>query len=441
MLGLDHGVRAANGPINVDAASDPIEQDSMKRSARLFNVLGIVGGNGVTVLMVISCWGQWAKVALILAQLIVMSGINVLITARLLPKVGASASKSVRAGVNLVAAVCIGHALGWPMASWAFLPFLCVMVDGRDQKSASLRVIGVIAVFDTFALLGGGTIEMAMSFSFIGLFSFLVASIRISTIDEMLEERAKQTAALATAHEEMKKLMVHALAQEKLAGLGMLAAGVAHEINNPMGYVTSNLCTLLDDLRAAENLTPELIEQRDEVVLETLDGVRRVNAIVSDLRRFASGERENPVSFDVREEVEAAARIVRSQLKPDQRMLVDFPATLIMFGMPRQIGQVLLNLLVNSVQALSGAGEITARGRTTGTSITIEVSDNGTGMTNDTKTKLFQPFFTTKEIGQGTGLGLSVVHGIIQSHQGTIDVTSELGRGTTFIVTLPAVGV
>jgi two-component system NtrC family sensor kinase len=418
--------------------SDGTEEARSRRTAKTFNLLGILGANGIACLLVIEAWGHWGQVAFVVGQVIAMGALNTLITARLLPRIGASATESLRAALNIGVALAIAITLDWPLESWLYLPFICVLVDGRDQVFARIRLVAVIAIWNVVAFASGASFALSATFSCIGAFCFFVAASRITIIEEMLLARVAQNAALAEAHEELKLLHAHALAQDKLAGLGLLAAGIAHEINNPMSYVTSNLNGLLEDLAAAPALTPALIEQRDEVVPGTLDGVRRVNAIVSDLRRFASGERESPMRFDLREEIEAAVRIVRTQLKPNQSIRVDFPPSLVMFGMPRQIGQVFLNLLVNSTQALADDGVVVARGRLDPEGVEVAIIDNGSGMSAPILEKLFQPFFTTKEVGQGTGLGLSVVHGIVKAHGGKIDVISQLGLGSTFTVTLPA---
>ena len=407
--------------------------------AKTFNTLGIVGGLGITGLLLRVAWGNWVHVSVLCLVLGVVGLLNVAITNRLLPRVGPAASEACRSALNLAASLVNAHLLGWPLASWLFLPFICVLLDGQNRAATRIRLAVVISIWNAFAFAAGAAAEVQLAFTGIALFCYAAASNRVAMVEDMLAERLEQNGQLQAAHEELKRLHVRALAQERLAGLGLLAAGVAHEINNPMSYVTSNLRGLLDDLGAAQGLSPELVEQRDQVLPETLDGVRRVNAIVSDLRRFANGERESPVSFDLRDEIEAAARIVRPQLKPKQKIRIDFPDSLQMSGLPRQVGQILLNLFVNSAQALPEEGEVVCTGRLEGTTVTIAVADNGSGMTKHTLSRLFEPFFTTKEIGKGTGLGLSVVHGIVRAQGGTIDVTSEPGVGSTFTVTLPTV--
>ncbi len=398
---------------------EPQEEDLAGRN---LTRLGLLGGTIISTFLLVSALGHWQRMAFVVAVLAVFGALNVGL-ARLMPRLGEEATEWIRAGLNLTASLSNAWVLQWPLASWLYLPFICAIVSGHNPRQARIRLALSIAVWDAVALASGVGMEPAAVFSFAGLFCHEVVSLRI----EMLE----------AAHLKVHQLQAHAVGQEKLASLGMLAAGVAHEINNPMAFVTSNLCTLLDDLNAAENLTPALVEHRDEIVLDSLDGVRRVNAIVADLRRFASGEREESIAFDLRHEVEAAVRIVRHQLKPNQTMTVDLPTPLAMVGIPRQLGQVFLNLLVNSVHALPEIGTVIARSERSANRFTICIEDTGAGMDKETLGKLFQPFFTTKGVGKGTGLGLSVVHGIVVAHGGRIDVTSTVGKGSSFQITLP----
>lgn len=412
-----------------DRADDP-------RDLKTFNLLGVGGGTAISVVLVATAWGDWRKVAWIAGLLPVLGGLNVLIGA-LRPKLGTSNAESLRALLNLAASLWNATLLDWPLACWFFVPFLCVLVDGTDPRGTRIRLALQLLIWNVCALRAGVSPSVAVTFTFIGLFCYLVAATRVAIIERMLQRVSAQTAELATAHKDLLAMDAYARAQEKLAGLGMLAAGIAHQINNPMGVVSSNLNLLVEDLSTAQTLTPALIEHRDAVLPDVLEGVRRVNAIVSDLRRFARTERELPAAFDLREEADAAARILRQKLKPNQTLRCDFPETLPLVGMQRQLGQAMLNLLVNAAQSLGETGEIVIRGTRRPQEVEIAVSDSGSGMTPETLGKLFQPFFSTREVGQGTGLGLAVAHGIVQAHGGKIAVTSQLGRGSTFTMILP----
>ncbi len=243
---------------------------------------------------------------------------------------------------------------------------------------------------------------------------------------------------LRQAHDDLTAAGNRLIATEKLAGLGMLAAGIAHEINNPMGYVTSNLLSLQDDFEKLLTDSSLRLEYSSEVIPATLDGVRRVNAIVADLRHFAAGTPETFVEYDLNQEIGVALRMAHSKLTEHEARLEtrlrELPPVK---GLPRDILRVVMNLVINAAQASKPGSVIQIESFATADEVGIKVVDEGSGMSPDTLGKLFQPFFTTKLIGVGMGLGLAVAYGIVSAHSGRIDVESVLGRGTTFTVWLP----
>ncbi|KFA90793.1 hypothetical protein Q664_26105 [Archangium violaceum Cb vi76] len=240
------------------------------------------------------------------------------------------------------------------------------------------------------------------------------------------------------SHRRLQRMQGQLVAHEKLSSLGLLAAGVAHEINNPMAFVTSNVRLLSRDLAAQRELPEELREYVDDVLPATLDGIRRVNAIVADLKRFARNDPEEPVEFDLNAEVSSALRLSQGERRGRCRMELELGALRPIVGQPRQIGQVVLNLLMNAVQAVQAReGVVKVSTREEPGEAVVEVRDNGVGMTKEVVGQLFQPFFTTKPVGEGTGLGLAVAYGIVTGHGGRIEVESEEGRGTCFTVRLP----
>jgi two-component system NtrC family sensor kinase len=263
----------------------------------------------------------------------------------------------------------------------------------------------------------------------------------------------------------------HLIQAEKLALLGQLAAGVAHEINNPVSYVTSNLSSLG---RYVTELSPLLRSQRDliealgaggrappmelltrarelwarqdtdfllqdmtDIVKESLEGSRRIKEIAQSLRTFARSEVEGPQRVNLNDELESTLRMVWNELKYKCEVKRDFGELPLVACYPTQITQVFTNLLVNAAQAIVTMGEIRIQTRHEGSYVVVRISDTGTGMTAETLAKLSTPFFTTKPRGQGTGLGLYISYGIISRHKGRIDVESELGKGTTFTLHLP----
>ncbi|MGV6396171.1 ATP-binding protein [Pseudomonas caspiana] len=297
------------------------------------------------------------------------------------------------------------------------------------------------------------------------------ASLQLQSLEERVEQRTLEfkLASEALQHEidERKQLENQLVQSEKLASLGQLAAGVAHEINNPIGFISSNLGSLetyfgqlLLMLDAYEG--SEATQQSDEVreqlramrhrieldylkedvpvlIKETKDGVARVGKIVKDLKNFSRVDTNQEWQWsDLRQEIESTLNIVANEIKYKADVVRDYATLPQIECLPSQINQVIMNLVVNAVQAMGAErGTITLRGDTSGDRIWLEVADNGSGMSLETQQKIFDPFFTTKAIGKGTGLGLSLSYGIVQKHRGTITVSSEQGVGTTFRIELP----
>jgi signal transduction histidine kinase len=246
---------------------------------------------------------------------------------------------------------------------------------------------------------------------------------------------------------------------EKLASLGELAAGVAHEINNPVGYVSSNLTTLQKYLAVYEKVldapeadSAEMAELkkknnyafiRDDLqnlVKETQEGVGRVKAIIQDLKDYArTNVATHYVASDIHVGLKSTLNIARSQTKDRADVRLTLGKLPLVECAPSQIDQVFLNLIVNAAQAMPEGkmGLIDIRTDCDDKQVRIEVQDNGPGMAPEILKKIFDPFFTTKDPGTGTGLGLSVSQNIIQQHGGTLTVDSTVGVGTTFTITLP----
>jgi len=259
----------------------------------------------------------------------------------------------------------------------------------------------------------------------------------------------------AKLDEATKRLMQ----SEKLASLGEMAAGVAHEINNPVGYVSSNLTTLqkyltvyeevLDAPAANEEAIAALKKKvnftfiRNDVrnlVNETQEGVERVKTIIKDLKDYArTNHSSSYVPSDIHVGLKSTLNIANNQIKNRAQIKLELGDLPLVECAPSQINQVLLNLVVNAAQAIPDdrEGLITIRTYSDGTFANIEVEDNGLGMSDEILQKVFDPFFTTKDPGKGTGLGLSVSQKIIQDHGGALTVVSSVGVGSIFKITLP----
>ena len=241
------------------------------------------------------------------------------------------------------------------------------------------------------------------------------------------------------------------LQSEKLASLGQLAAGVAHEINNPIGYVSSNVATLKKYLEVYERViadpndknrsTYQAIQQEVQPLFdETQEGIARVKNIVQDLKDFSrSNAAAQFIQANIFQGLQSTLNIVNHEVKHTADIVLNLSDTPDIQCVPSQINQVFMNLIVNAAHAMptDKRGCITIDSGHDDANVWFQVSDNGCGMNPQTLSKIFDPFFTTKSQGQGTGLGLSVSFGIVQRHGGTITAHSEEGVGTRFRVTLP----
>ncbi len=263
----------------------------------------------------------------------------------------------------------------------------------------------------------------------------------------------------------LQQMQGQIIQQEKMASIGQLAAGVAHEINNPMGFITSNLTSLgkyadrLDEYIAAlqhslgscavhpdseqiDKLRQKLkvdyiISDVRELVNESLDGANRVRRIVQDLKSFSRVDQADRCRTNLNEALETTINIAWNEIKYIATLERNFGEIPDIVCYPQQLNQVFLNLLVNAAQAMEKQGSITVRTWSDSDSVFVSVEDTGKGMQEEVQKRIFDPFFTTKEAGKGTGLGLSISADIVRKHGGDISVTSRVGEGTEFTVRLP----
>jgi len=278
---------------------------------------------------------------------------------------------------------------------------------------------------------------------------------------------------LAEQNRSLREAQSALVQSEKLASLGQLAAGVAHEINNPIAYVTNNLAVLRRDVPAAmevlaiyraahERLAevapevaavaarreeeidlPYILENLDRQFATSLEGLQRVRDIVRNLRDFARLDEADLKEADLNAGLLSTLEILHHELKQKEiRLTTRFGELPPVLCHPGKLNQVFLNLLVNAVQASEpgGAVEVRTAPEGPGAGVIVEVEDRGAGILPEHLPRIFDPFFTTKPVGQGTGLGLSVSYGIVRDHGGTIQVESEPGRGSVFQVRLPVSG-
>jgi PAS domain S-box-containing protein len=246
-----------------------------------------------------------------------------------------------------------------------------------------------------------------------------------------------------TARKELEAQLAQA---DRLSSMGMLAAGVAHEINNPLTYVLYNLQTLADDLPAlvrdpARALEVKQIQEMLERIEQAVEGANRVRDIVRDLKTFTRADDERLVPVSLNDTIETAISMAQNEIKYRARLEREYGALPTLTANDGRLAQVFLNLVVNAAQSIEEGdvehNEIRVRTRADGDHLVTEVSDTGAGIAAEDLPRIFDPFFTTKKVGVGSGLGLSICHSIVTSMGGTIRADSEPGNGARFTVRIP----
>ena len=286
--------------------------------------------------------------------------------------------------------------------------------------------------------------------------------------ERALQQRVQE---LSDLNRDLAATQLQLLQSEKMASIGQLAAGVAHEINNPIGFVKSNLGSLADyvdkllGVARAYAALEKSLETRDpaasdpalaevkrskaaadfeflltdlpELIAESREGVERVNRIVMDLKNFSRvGETDFQWS-DLHAGLESTINVAWNEIKYKADLTREYTELPSVYCVASQINQVMMNLLVNAAQAITGRGQITLRSGVQEHQVWLEVQDTGSGMDEATQARVFEPFYTTKPFGHGTGLGLSIAMGIVKQHHGTLTVQSAPGQGSIFRMTLP----
>jgi len=303
-------------------------------------------------------------------------------------------------------------------------------------------------------------------------------------LEEEVKKRIGTEEKLRSSKEEMERTVeqlratqAQIIQTEKMASIGQLAAGVAHEINNPTAFVSSNLGTLsryqVDLIRLVEayeqilsglhenpgtppfsemvaeamHQTRRMAEEIDlefmkddfpELIEESQEGTERIKKIVADLKDFAHPGDQRCIETDINQGLDSTINIVWNELKYNSTLEKDYGSLPPVLCYSQQINQVFMNLLINASQAIKSNGLIKVRTRHTDGQVLVQISDNGCGIPEEIQSQIFDPFFTTKDVGKGTGLGLSMSYSIIEKHNGRIEVESKAGEGTTFTIYLPA---
>jgi len=297
-----------------------------------------------------------------------------------------------------------------------------------------------------------------------------VSSYQIGSILEGNENRKKiekNYIEIKSNNKKIKKAQSQLVQSEKMASLGILAAGIAHEINNPIGFVMSNIGTMKEYLDPISNyirfstklasasnsdvsmkmkeLDNEenfdfIMKDMKDIIGDCDDGLVRIKDIAANLKAFSRVDEKEKTMFNINACIDHIIKVIWNELKYNIELTRNFSKkSLLVKGHEGQIGQVVMNILINAAHAIEGNGKIDIVTKVSNKNLKILISDTGRGMSDKIKERIFDPFFTTKSVDKGTGLGLSVSYGIIENHGGEINIESVEGEGTTFEISLPMV--
>jgi signal transduction histidine kinase len=287
-----------------------------------------------------------------------------------------------------------------------------------------------------------------------------------SSLEQKVQERTREyldaTKELQRAYKKLQATQAQLIHSEKMTSLGQLVAGVAHELNNPIGFIYGNMKPLTNyinniikliefyqtvhleqedqnkvDYFLKENDFEFLLEDLEDLIADIREGAERAQKIVLDLRNFSRLDEAEYKEVDIHQGIDSTLNLLVNKYKHRIRLHKNYSEIPLINCYASQLNQVWMNLLVNAAQAIDEEGDVYIRTGLEDEYVIIEIKDTGKGIPPEVKEKIFDPFFTTKPVGEGTGLGLSITHSIIKKHNGLIEIESEIGKGTTFTVKLP----
>ncbi len=345
--------------------------------------------------------------------------------------------------------------------------FIIALGEASNERITRLQALQVGAILLSLVVFFAMAIRLTISLRR-----------RDRIIVENTNEIIRQRNELASEKERIEQLLrdlkdtqAQLIQSEKMASLGQMVAGIAHEVNTPLGFVTNNLSIVernvgileqalkayqkmermlregeLSELEAQLESVHELVSRIEEMALadrtrktlaESNLGLQRIQELVTNLRNFSRLDEAALKIVDINENIDASLMIATNLVKHKAEVIKNYTPNLVVECYPAQLNQVFLNLITNAAQAIETFGKITITTQLEQDKAIIKVADTGVGIPEQNLKKIFEPFFTTKPVGQGTGLGLSIVYKIIEQHNGTIDVKSKVGEGTEFTITLP----
>jgi two-component system, NtrC family, sensor kinase len=265
-----------------------------------------------------------------------------------------------------------------------------------------------------------------------------------ASLEQQVLERTKLAEELGRTNQKLRETQTHLIHSEKMAGLGQLVAGIAHEINNPMAFVINNIFLVDEALgflaAKTADLPPEAAAKIDKMRMRIRDakgGATRVKELVSKLRTFSRLDEGTVKTVDIHESIESVLLFLRHRMEDRIEVERDYGEVEQLTCFAGELNQVLMNLVANAIEAIDGPGRITLVTEQQNGDFVFRVRDTGKGIPEEIRNRIFEPFFTTKPIGEGTGLGLAISYGIVKAHRGSMEFLSRPGQGTEFILKIP----
>lgn len=419
----------------------------------------------ITLLMLATAWGDWRRFGIVAGLQCAVIAFNVWTDLRGLKRFGRR-FEIVRVLGNIALGIPGFILLGWPLPIWLYLPFIALAYDHFDKQMSQWVLAVAIVVFDTLGLAYGTPWIYPVGFTVLAIFCAETSRHRHAFIREMLAESESQREKLEQAHAELvainqrlaaeveaRKHAEHELVQaQKLEAVGRLAAGVAHEINTPIQFVGDSIQFVREGVTELLEMVPPrnddelayLAKELPESLVRAHEGLRRVARIVRALKVFAHNDAAEVSSIDLNNAIDSTLIITANEYRYVAELQTELAPLPPIQCVASEVNQAILNLVVNAAHAIeercrgtSERGTIRVSTRLDANEVVVSISDNGAGIPEHIRPRIFEMFFTTKPVGKGTGQGLSLVHSVAAHHGGSITYESVVGQGTTFHLRLP----
>lgn len=424
----------------------------------------------IIALLLLWTWGDWPVFFAAIAFHVATTLCNIQID-RHAPRFGRHA-ETVRVLFNHTVGAAFHTLIGWPLPVWFWLPYTAIAFHGKCGAVAGRLMVSICVIQGTVAICAGVSPMIPLAFSAFSIGSWYLVHTRGMTVASIVAAVELQRDQLATAHTELgvmheqltEEIAARTYAEnqliqaQKLEAIGRLAAGVAHEINTPMQFIgnhlefiaesTSELLALAERIATTEQANDAdlayLHEQLPTAVGEAIDGVKRVAAIVRSMKHVAHPGSDEPSAVDINTTILNALTLTTHEYKLVADVETDLAQLPPILASSNELNQVLINIIVNAAHAIADVktttgkrGKIKVESRMVGRTIQISIADTGGGIPETIRQHVFEPFFTSKPVGQGTGQGLALARAVIERAGGELTFETEMGAGTTFFVRLP----